>query len=205
MGFAGMSSLQRFLADGGVLITLANAGRLAAEGGLVRAVDVARTDKLFAPGSELRARFRRADHPIAYGYPETIGVFRAGGPVFSVDDKNAGLIVLQFGTRKPEVYGEEAATGAKGEGPAAGKDKGGGEPLCLSGLVRGEEELVTKPAILDVPAGRGHVVMFGFNPLHRFLNHADFRLVYNAVLNFNHLPAPPPRSADAKPDPRTSP
>jgi len=205
MGFAGMDSLQRFLADGGVLITLANAGRLAAEGGLVRAVDIARTDKLFAPGSELRAKFRRPDHPIAYGYPETIAIFRAGGPVFSVADKDEGLIVLQFGTRKPEVYGEEAATAGKGEGPAAGKDKGGGEPLCLSGLVRGDEELVTKPAILDVPAGRGHVVMFGFNPLHRFLNHADFRLVYNAVLNFNHLPALPPRTANAKPATKTLP
>jgi hypothetical protein len=201
MGFAGMSALQRFLADGGVLVTLANAGRLAAEGGLVRSVDIARTEKLYAPGSELRAKFRRPEHPIAYGYPETIGIFRAGGPVFTVADKDEGLIVLQFGTKKPEVYGEEAPTGSKG----AGRDKGGSEPLCLSGLVRGEEELVTKPAILDVPAGRGHVVIFGFNPLHRFLNHADFRLVYNAILNFDHLPAPPPRAATTPSGAKTSP
>ena len=45
------------------------------------------------------------------------------------------------------------------------------------------------PAILDVPVGKGHVVLFAFNPMHRFLNHSDFRFVYNAILNWNDLPA----------------
>ena len=35
--------------------------------------------------------------------------------------------------------------------------------------------------------GKGRVVLYAFNPLHRYLNHADFRWVYNAVLNWNDL------------------
>jgi hypothetical protein len=45
-----------------------------------------------------------------------------------------------------------------------------------------------KPAIIDLPTGRGRVVIFNFNPLHRYLNHSDFRFLYNAILNWNDLP-----------------
>ena len=44
------------------------------------------------------------------------------------------------------------------------------------------------PAILDVPVGKGRVLLFAFNPMHRYLNHGDFRWVYNAILNWNDLP-----------------
>jgi hypothetical protein len=32
------------------------------------------------------------------------------------------------------------------------------------------------------------VILFAFDPLHRYLNHADFRFVYNVLLNWNDLP-----------------
>ena len=32
------------------------------------------------------------------------------------------------------------------------------------------------------------MILFAFNPLHRYLNLSDFRFVYNAVLNWNDLP-----------------
>jgi hypothetical protein len=50
------------------------------------------------------------------------------------------------------------------------------------------DALAGKPAILDVPAGEGRVVFFAFNPLHRHLNHSDFRLVFNTILHWNDLP-----------------
>ncbi|MFO0981114.1 MAG: M14 family zinc carboxypeptidase [Planctomycetota bacterium] len=177
-GFAGMSHLEQFLADGGVLITLADASVLAVDGGLVHEVDRFRAQGLYTPGSEVRARFRRPSHPIAYGYPETTSIFRGNGSLFTVDDADAGLVVLQFGTGKPKVYGEEPSEAEAKETP---------QPLCLSGIVKGEELIATKPAILDVPVGRGRVVLFAFNPLHRFLNHSDFRLAYNAIMNWNDL------------------
>ena len=57
-------------------------------------------------------------------------------------------------------------------------------------MVKPKEKLDGLPAILDVPSGKGRVVLFAFNPVHRYLNHSDFRFVYNAVLNWNDLPAP---------------
>jgi hypothetical protein len=60
--------------------------------------------------------------------------------------------------------------------------------LVLSGFVRGADEVDGKPAILDVPAGKGRVILFAFNPLHRYLTLSDFRFVYNVLLNWNDLP-----------------
>jgi hypothetical protein len=38
-----------------------------------------------------------------------------------------------------------------------------------------------------VPVGRGHVVAFNFNPLHRDLNRGDQRLLWNAILNWEAI------------------
>ena len=60
--------------------------------------------------------------------------------------------------------------------------------LLVSGFVKGKDAIDGKPAILDVPVGKGRVILFSFNPLHRYLNHADFRFAYNVILNWNDLP-----------------
>jgi hypothetical protein len=38
-------------------------------------------------------------------------------------------------------------------------------PFVISGQAWGESNLIGRPAILDTPVGRGHVVAFNFNPL----------------------------------------
>jgi hypothetical protein len=38
-----------------------------------------------------------------------------------------------------------------------------------------------------MPAGRGHVVAFNFNPIHRDLNRGDQRLLWNAILNWQAI------------------
>ena len=38
-----------------------------------------------------------------------------------------------------------------------------------------------------MPVGRGHVVAFNFNPLHRDLNRGDQRLLWNAILNWEAI------------------
>jgi Zinc carboxypeptidase len=60
--------------------------------------------------------------------------------------------------------------------------------LLVSGFVKGKDAVDGKPAILDVPTGKGRMILFAFNPLHRYLNHSDFRFVYNVILNWNDLP-----------------
>lgn len=71
---------------------------------------------------------------------------------------------------------------------AGGAEGGKGRPYVLSGMVRNSNQIVGHGAVFDVPAGRdngGRVIVFTFNPLHRFLNHHDAPLLFNAILNWN--------------------
>jgi hypothetical protein len=49
------------------------------------------------------------------------------------------------------------------------------------------EELAEKPAVLDCPVGRGHIVLFANNPMWRWQTHGSHALVFNAILNWDHL------------------
>jgi len=61
--------------------------------------------------------------------------------------------------------------------------------LLISGMLAGGSELVNAPAVVDVPVGQGHVVMFANNPMWRHQTQGSFFLVFNAALNFDHLNA----------------
>lgn len=67
---------------------------------------------------------------------------------------------------------------------------GGHGDMVLSGGMRGANELAGRPAIIATPKGRGHVVSYNFNGIHRDMNRGDYRLVWNAVINWNALPRP---------------
>jgi hypothetical protein len=226
MGFAGLRELERFVHEGGVLVTLANAGTLAVDGGIARDVSRVPAGTAQTPGSELQAKVLRPEHPLVFGYEALPSVFRGSGPLWDVEERDRDLVVAQFGTKKvPEEDEPAIAAAGKGDamtsmsGPstaalgtpasastpaaaqspavaaapaadAAAKSEGKTD-LVLSGFVKPQDKVDGLPAILDVPVGRGHVVLFAFNPMHRFLNHSDFRFVYNAILNWNDLPARP--------------
>jgi hypothetical protein len=70
--------------------------------------------------------------------------------------------------------------------------------LLISGMLSGGSELANAPAVIDVPVGRGHVVMFANNPMWRHQTQGNFFLIFNAALNYNSLDteraAPPPRA-----------
>ncbi len=61
--------------------------------------------------------------------------------------------------------------------------------LWISGMLAGASELAEAPAIVDVPVGRGHVVLFATNPMWRQETQGEFMLLLNAALNFDHLNA----------------
>jgi len=74
--------------------------------------------------------------------------------------------------------------------------------LLVSGMLAGGSELAGRPAVVDVPVGKGHVVMFANNPMWRHQTHGSFALLFNAALNFDHLhvgrtPARPARPPQA--------
>ena len=59
--------------------------------------------------------------------------------------------------------------------------------LLVSGMLAGGSELANAPAVIDVPVGRGHVVMFANNPMWRHQTQGSFFLLFNAALNFDSL------------------
>jgi hypothetical protein len=64
-----------------------------------------------------------------------------------------------------------------------------GKDLLVSGLLEGGEDIAQHPAVVDVPAGQGHVVMFSINPVWRGETRGSYALVLNTILNFDHLNA----------------
>jgi hypothetical protein len=61
--------------------------------------------------------------------------------------------------------------------------------LLISGELAGGQELANTPAVVDVPVGKGHVVLYTINPMWRHETHGTFMLVMNAVMNWDHLHA----------------
>ena len=79
-------------------------------------------------------------------------------------------------------YGERTSV-LRDDGPLWSVAPAGREHVVLVyGPENGPRDLRGEAAIVDVPVGRGRVILFTFNPLDRYLNHSDFRLLYNAML-----------------------
>ena len=66
---------------------------------------------------------------------------------------------------------------------------GDAKELLVSGLVEGGEEIAQHPSVVDVPAGKGHIIMFSINPVYRGETRGSYALVLNTILNFDSLNA----------------
>jgi hypothetical protein len=197
IGWEGLAQIQKFVEGGGVLVTLGSGTMLALEGGIVRGVrrdsggtprsagsggaesaQAAVESATRTPGAHVRVSFAQPDHPIAYGYPAHTHVFRQNYPLYATPRRwlrmafcttcldgptDTNAVVMQWGDETTD------------------------QPFLLSGQVWGESNLIGRPAILDMPVGRGRVVAFNFNPLHRDLNRGDQRLLWNAILNWEAI------------------
>ena len=61
--------------------------------------------------------------------------------------------------------------------------------LLVSGLLEGGGELAQRPAVIDVPVDKGHVVLFSNLPFWRAETQGSYFLVFNAIMNFDNLNA----------------
>lgn len=212
IGYEGLGQLQHFIEDGGLMITLGSGSMLALEGGLVRFVRrssggvprstagggaassaAAQQAGCRTPGAHVRVTFDRPDHPIAYGYPVHTWVFRQNFPLYDIPRR-----WLRMAYCTTCLDGPEDRSGMVMEwGDTSGK------PFVVSGQAWGEENLIGRPAILDMPVSKGHVVTFNFNPMHRDLNRGDQRLLWNAIINWQAIVAgqPSPSISTSAPPP----
>jgi hypothetical protein len=206
IGYQGLEQIQHFIEDGGLLATLGSGSMLALEGGLVRFVRrssggvprstqgggaasaaAAQQAATRTPGAHVRVTFDRPGHPISYGYPVHTYVFRQNFPLYDVPRR-----WLRMAYCTTCLDGPEDRSGVVMEW--GDKD---GKPFVESGQAWGEENLIGRPAILDMPVGKGHVVSFNFNPMHRDLNRGDQRLLWNTILNWQAIIAGQPKPAEA--------
>ncbi|MFQ5601539.1 MAG: M14 family zinc carboxypeptidase, partial [Candidatus Krumholzibacteriia bacterium] len=140
MGFTGLLHLEDFVHSGGVLVALGNAGTLPVDGGVVRRVNKASVGR--TPGSEIRAKLLKPEHPIGYGCEELTSVFRGSLPLFDVHDRDRDLVVLQFGTKEVGKDDEEPVAAGEAGGTEKGDAAGGGDSSGKDGS--GESERAEK-------------------------------------------------------------
>ncbi|MBN1272870.1 MAG: hypothetical protein JXB26_11440 [Candidatus Aminicenantes bacterium] len=173
MGLEGLIQLRDFVRQGGLLILIQNPIRVVLDFGLVRGLREARPEAGFInPGSLLRGEVVNHAHPAVYGTNDFPVIFhRQSGPILSVPKDLEKYIVLKYATK---------------------------EKLCLSGMVVKEKTLKGKAAIMDVPVGEGHIVMFTFNPMWRATSRGNYMFVFNTLLNFKNLDVPLPEKVETK-------
>ncbi|HKK07989.1 MAG TPA: M14 family zinc carboxypeptidase [Gemmatimonadota bacterium] len=160
MGYEGLAALRSFVRGGGTLVTLGSASDLAVDMGLVRHVRRVQPGGLFVPGSIVEGKVAEARSPLTYGYPSRFPLYHQFGPYFRLGDELKGHAVVEYA---------------------------GADSLFLSGLVKGGGKMAGGPAVVAAPEGEGTVVLFGFDPMHRFQPQGDFALVWNAIMNWNDL------------------
>lgn len=191
-GFEGVAELKKFVDTGGVLISLDNSSSIMSDLGIVRELRRYESPTLFHPGSIVQVKARNRNHPIMYGYPETFHIFKGQGALLQTEKRDRSTMLLQYGTKllkeeeeyKGLVMGLPERKEAKPDPKAMPKPE---PPYVLSGMVRNEQTIIGHGCIFNVPVGAGQVVAFTFDPLHRYLNHHDAPLLWNAIMNWNAL------------------
>ena len=61
--------------------------------------------------------------------------------------------------------------------------------MLLSGTLAGGQTISNRALAVDVPLGRGHVVLFALRPFWRWQTQGTYFLGFNTILNWNHLDA----------------
>ena len=92
MGWEGMSNLQKFVRDGGVLLTVDDTADFAVTYGFTAGVSITRPTRLKITGAVLRSKVVDGASPIAYGYDpaESLSIYSSDGPIFGVSNTVGG-------------------------------------------------------------------------------------------------------------------
>ncbi len=154
IGAEGVEAIQEFVEEGGVLFTWSGAWTFLTEymGVDVEVVNRGLSQTEFnIPGSILRVEVD-TDNPLAYGLPEETPIFFRNDDAWSPAAPGSNVVA-----RYPS------------------------EDLLLSGWIQGEQYLVNQAAMLEIPRGRGRMVMAGFYPEYRAQAHLTLKLMLNAI------------------------
>jgi len=228
LGYDGLTKLQSFVQNGGVLLTVDDTAQFALSVGMGAGVNAARSEKMKIVGAVVGTQLVDGASPIAYGYDEKISAYCDDGVIFSLSSVAGGRRRRRLG---PDMKQRPTGRGTKDD-PDFAVGRGGAEvpeeqesevweyppltpeqthnnarvipaanrarvvlryanakDLLISGLVDGGGEIAQHPAVIDMPVGQGHVVLFSINPVYRGETRGTYSLVLNTALNFDSLNA----------------
>lgn len=159
-GDAGVAALEQFVENGGLLVTMSQAGELVhAEMDLpVRnAIDGVWGNDFWAPGATLRVDVDTSS-PFTWGMPRrALAAFLANGQVYETQSGAESSNV-----RRLVTYPHR--------------------DILESGWLLGEETIADKAAVVAVDKGEGTVLMLGFRVQHRAQTHGTYKLLFNALM-----------------------
>jgi len=185
MGIDGVAEFAKFVEQGGLLMTFGVSSYFPTEFGVTRTVDAQRpSGTWYAPGPYVQTEILRAEHPVMYGYSgKTLPVRWGDGPLLQIAGAGFGGGGGADAPSAPPVP-------TRPDSPTIIARFTGGDPGVLSGLMRGADQIRNRPAIVDAPVGKGHVILYVNNPIYRWQTFGEHALVFNALLFHNDLPAP---------------
>ncbi len=155
IGAEGVAALRSFVNDGGTLILIDRSTDLAIDYLDVPVTNILRDlpeHEFFGPGSIVRLT-TDVTNPLGYGMQKTGVAYFRKSRAFTSNDP-AVVTIARYGQ----------------------------QPLLMSGWLLGEEHLAGEDAVVQVPKGRGRIIMFGFPVYFRAWPHATFKFFFNALL-----------------------
>ena len=153
IGEAGVQNLREFVSEGGTLVTMDEATQFAAKQFALPVKNVVEGVRPhdFYVPGSLLKVVLDTDNPIAFGMPRETAVFFQQNGAF-------------------DVSGDAKAVGSY---PLT-------NPL-ISGWILGEEKLHGKTAVVDVPVGRGRVILLSIRPQFRAQVRGTYKLLFNSL------------------------
>jgi hypothetical protein len=225
LGYEGLAHLQKFVEQGGLLITCEDTAQFAIEAGLAPGVSVAHGEARVV-GTVLNTAFVSSDSPVAWGYGPSVPVMSANGMAFNISEtigRSGGRILMDPYSERPTGRGtvedSDVPQGRKITEPEAlpkqepwqakplNEDESrnnpyvipaayrpdvilrfsGSKDLLLSGLLDKGGSIAEHAIVVDAHLGAGNVLLFANNPVYRGETVGSYPLVFNAIMNFDHL------------------
>ncbi|HIO55523.1 MAG TPA: hypothetical protein EYN31_00610 [Candidatus Marinimicrobia bacterium] len=154
IGEEGVDALDKFVQGGGTLYTWSGAWRFLQQ---YMNVDVKAVNdgldrtEFNIPGSLLRVNVDTS-HPLGFGLTDETAIFFRRDSAWPANMGDANVIASY---------------------PA--------DDLLLSGWIQGEDVLVNQAAMVEIPRGKGRMVMTGFYPEYRGQAHQTYKMMFNAI------------------------
>ena len=129
LGYDGLEHLQKFVEDGGLLITCEDTAQFAIDMGLAPGVSVAPRGEARVDGTVMNTVFVDRDSPVAFGYSTGVPVMSAGGMAFNISN-TMGRVGFRSLSDPTEPFSDPYAHRPTGRGSVEDSDEPQGRKIA---------------------------------------------------------------------------